>query len=133
MQIAAQSLYLPSEKKTMKNVSELLNAAKMAADLPSDYALAKAIGRKGSHIADLRAGRRWPSRTEVPKLAAMIGMEPAELLMVIECMRSGDPTLIESAQRMLQKLQSFAAGFGGFSMAYQALDVVPMPLHYILC
>lgn len=117
----------------MKNINELLDAAKEAAELPSDYALAKAIGREQTLISSFRAGRRWPSRTDVPRIAALMGMEPAELFMAIECMRSGDPVLMESAQRMLQKLQSVAAGVGGFSMAYQAVSVVPESLHYILC
>ena len=117
----------------MKNVSEIIDAAKIGGGYHSDYALAKAIDRPPTLISAMRAGRRWPVLSDTRHFAHMIGMEPAELFLAIESMRSGDPTLIESAQRMLQKLQSVAAGFGGFSLAYQAVSSSSNALHYILC
>lgn len=101
----------------MKNVNEIIEAAKIGGGFRSDYALAKAIDRPQTVISSWRAGRRWPVLADTTQLAEFIGMEPAELFLAVEAMRTGDPTLIESAQRMLQKLQSVAAAAAPVALA----------------
>lgn len=117
----------------MKTLAELLDAAQKGANLPSDYALAKQLGVHGTYISAVRNGRRWPSRHHIPVLAEMIGMESAELYSAIEIMKTGDIDLMESAQRMLQKLHSKAAGIGGLCMGFQVVSEVYTETKFALC
>lgn len=64
-------------------IVELLEQAKTRANLPSDYALAKAIGVKTGHVSDWRKGKRHPSDDEAVQLATLAGMDEMQVIAAI--------------------------------------------------
>lgn len=64
-------------------IIELLDQAKNRANLPSDYALAKALGVKTGHVSDWRKGKRHPSDEEAIQLATLAGLEEMQVIAAI--------------------------------------------------
>lgn len=66
------------------NVADLMDKAKTRANLPSDYALAKAMGLDRSIISAWRKGKRHPSTDEAVQLATLAGLEEMPVIAAIE-------------------------------------------------
>ena len=65
-------------------ISELLDQAKTRANLPSDYALAKAIGTSTGVVSNWRKGKQHPSNTEAVQLATLAGLPEMQVIAEIE-------------------------------------------------
>lgn len=65
-------------------IDELLDKAKTRSNLPSDYALAKAMGIERQIISQWRKGRRHPSNEEAVQLATLAGLEEMQVIAQIE-------------------------------------------------
>lgn len=65
-------------------IAELIEKAKARANLPSDYALAKAIGVQNGNIANWKKGKRHPSNQEAIQLATLAGVDELAVIAQIE-------------------------------------------------
>jgi hypothetical protein len=65
-------------------INELLDRAKTRANLPSDYALAKAVGIPQSTVTGWRKAKRHPSNEEAIQLATLAGLEEMPVIAQIE-------------------------------------------------
>jgi len=65
-------------------LNELIDKAKTRANLPSDYALAKALGVKSGHVSGWRKGARHPSNDEAVQLATLAGLPEMNVIAEIE-------------------------------------------------
>lgn len=65
-------------------LNELLDRAKTRANLPSDYALAKALGIHTGTITNWRKGKQHPSNEEAVQLAALAGLPEMTVIAEIE-------------------------------------------------
>lgn len=63
---------------------ELIEKAKTRANLPSDYALAKALGTERQIVSGWRKGTRHPSNTEAVQLATLAGLPEMSVIAEIE-------------------------------------------------
>lgn len=59
---------------------ELLDAAKAASGIPSDYRLAQILEIRDSAVANWRAERAWPSDPHILRLAEMAKLDQARVL-----------------------------------------------------
>ncbi|MDD2943644.1 MAG: hypothetical protein PHC51_11850 [bacterium] len=65
-------------------INDLLDKAKTRANLPSDYALAKAINVSRGWISEYRKGKRHPSNEVAVQLATLAGLEEMSVIAAIE-------------------------------------------------
>lgn len=65
-------------------IIELIEKAKTRANLPSDYALAKALGISRVIVSTWRRGKAHPSTTEAAQLATLAGLEEMRVIAEIE-------------------------------------------------
>lgn len=65
-------------------LNELLEKAKQRANLPSNYALAKAINVPQSTVTGWVKGRRHPSNEEAVQLATLAGLDEMQVIAEIE-------------------------------------------------
>jgi len=65
-------------------IIELIEKAKTRANLPSDYALAKALGIDRSVISQWRKDKKHPSTEEAIQLATLAGLEEMPVIAQIE-------------------------------------------------
>lgn len=65
-------------------IIELIEKAKTRANLPSDYALAKALGISRVIVSTWRRGKAHPSTTEAAQLATLAGLEEMHVIAEIE-------------------------------------------------
>lgn len=68
-------------------INDLLDKAKARANLPSDYALAKALGVQTGIVSNWRKGKRHPSDEEAVQLATLAGLDEMQVIAAIhyEC------------------------------------------------
>lgn len=66
------------------NLIELIEKAKTRANIPSDYALAKALGIERQIISQWRKGNRHPSNEEAVQLATLAGLPEMQVIALIE-------------------------------------------------
>lgn len=65
-------------------IIELLEKAKVRANIPSDYALAKVLGIERQIISGWKNGKRHPSNEEAVKLATLAGLDEMRVIAEIE-------------------------------------------------
>jgi hypothetical protein len=65
-------------------LNELIDRAKSLANLKSDYALAKAMGKPNGIIAGWRKGKRHPSNEEAIQLATLAHLDEMSVIAAIE-------------------------------------------------
>lgn len=65
-------------------IIELMDKARARANLPSDYALAKAMGIDRSIVSQWRKGKKHPGTTEAAQLATLAGLEEMPVIAQIE-------------------------------------------------
>lgn len=61
-------------------INDLIEKAKNRANIPSDYALAKAIGIDRTIISAWKKGRRHPSDEEAVQLATLAGLDEMQVI-----------------------------------------------------
>jgi hypothetical protein len=72
----------------MKSTEQYLDEVKERLDLPSDYALAKALGLTRTAVSNYRSGRSMPDDLACARLADAIGCEPMEVIAAINYQRA---------------------------------------------
>jgi hypothetical protein len=60
----------------MSAVDDLLDRAKAASGLPSDYSITRRLHKAASWVYELRAGRRLPTQEATIALAELAGEDP---------------------------------------------------------
>ncbi|WP_250479029.1 MULTISPECIES: DUF3693 domain-containing protein [unclassified Caballeronia] len=110
----------------MKTSSQYLDAAKTELDLPSDYALAKALGVTPSTISKYRLGRSAPDDLVCARIAEILSLEPMEVIAAVHYERSTD----ERARELWSSIWGKAAGAIATSSIVFAVcfgTIVPTP------
>ncbi len=65
-------------------LSEIIEKAKLRANITSDYALAKVLGIERQVVSDWKKNKRHPSVDEAVKLATLAGIEEIRVIAEIE-------------------------------------------------
>ncbi|MEQ1915397.1 MAG: hypothetical protein ABL856_01585 [Gallionella sp.] len=65
-------------------IAEIIDKAKVRANIASDYALAKALGKHTGTVANWRKGKQHPSNEEAVQLATLAGMDEMQVIAEIE-------------------------------------------------
>lgn len=90
--------------------NELLDGAKLKLGLSSDYALAKAMGIRGTgKIANYRAGRNSPDEAVCFQLAEILEIEPSAIIAMVRLEAEREPAKIEFWKRQATRY-ALAAG-----------------------
>ena len=66
------------------DMSKVIDSAKKALDVESDYALAKKLEINQARISSYRKGKETPDAYACARLAEVLGMDPFELLAKVE-------------------------------------------------
>jgi len=82
---------------------EYLDAAKTAAKVPSDYALAKKLEISPGAICDVRQGKRGLPLDAVYRLAIILEMDPAQMVAEMEAERETNPGKAEFWRSFLSR------------------------------
>lgn len=90
----------------MKQLDQLLDCARSASNLASDYALAKKLDLDVTLIYRYRAGRGLPSQDTVILLAEIAGQPVGEWLAWVECQRAHDDKLSRVWKDVAERLAS---------------------------
>lgn len=72
----------------MKSAEQYLDEARSRLDLPSDYALAKALGLTRAAVSRYRCGAGLPDDLACVQIAEAIGCEPMEVIAAINYQRA---------------------------------------------
>ena len=89
----------------MRTISEVLDRAKKAQKVKSDYKLSLCIGIGESSLADYRKGRGLPDETNCIKLANAMGENPALLTVEMQAQRARTPEAREVWMGIARRLQ----------------------------
>lgn len=84
----------------MSAINLLMNRAKAASYLPSDYALAKRLGSAMSAVYDWRAGRRRPTSGQIILLAELAKEDEIYWLATIEGSHAKDDNVARIWRRI---------------------------------
>lgn len=76
----------------MRTTPEFLDAVKAAHNLPSDYALAIALGITRSSVSKLRNGKDCLGDETAEKVAELLGIEPAYVVACCHAERAKKPS-----------------------------------------
>jgi predicted transcriptional regulator len=110
----------------MKSTEQYLDAVKDRLDLPSDYALAKALGVTRAAVSSYRVGRSMPDDLVCARIAAVIGVEPMEVIAAINYQRAKS----DDARSLWESIWGKAAGAIALNLivcAVGSLAVAPTP------
>lgn len=66
------------------DINRLIDEAKRALELETDYALAKALGMDNKRLYDYRHGKNKPDTYAATRLALAVGRDPLEVIAEIE-------------------------------------------------
>lgn len=98
----------------MNMTNRLLDEAKAALQVPSDYALAKRLGMHHSTISGYRAQRSQLDVDACFRVAEVLGREPAAIIAAVEAERATKPEVKEAWIQRLKQLGGVAAGIAIF-------------------
>jgi transcriptional regulator with XRE-family HTH domain len=110
----------------MKSTVQYLDAVKDRLDLPSDYAIAKALNVTRAAVSSYRTGRSMPDDLVCARIAAVIGVEPMEVIAAINYQRAKN----DDARSLWESIWGKAAGAIALNLivcVVGALAVVPSP------
>lgn len=108
----------------MKSTGQYLDEVKERLDLPSDYAIAKALGVTRAAISSYRTGRSMPDDLVCARIAAALDVEPMEVISAINYQRAKS----DDARKLWETIWGKAAGAIALSLiacAVGALAVAP--------
>lgn len=72
----------------MKSTEQYLDEVRERLELPSDYALAKALGLTRASVSSYRVGRTLPDDLACARIADAIGCDPMEVIAAINYQRA---------------------------------------------
>ncbi|MCX5545677.1 helix-turn-helix domain-containing protein, partial [Paraburkholderia sp. CNPSo 3076] len=72
----------------MKSTEQYLDEVRERLELPSDYALAKALGLTRASVSSYRVGRTLPDDLACARIADAIGCDPMEIIAAINYQRA---------------------------------------------
>lgn len=98
----------------MITANELIEAAKAAAGVPSNYRLAKVLGVTENTVANWKHGRTAPDDQMAVRLAEMAHLDPADVLPAMYALRTSDPALRSVWARVSDRLTREGATMGIF-------------------
>ena len=116
----------------MRTIENVLERAKQAQNIKSDYKLALVLGIGESALANYRHGRSLPDAKACTKLALCMGEDPAILTVQMQARRSKDKETRELWLSIAQRLQK---GFADVHiMAWIAIFTVagPVLFHWLV-
>lgn len=112
----------------MRTILEVLDQAKRALNITSDYRLAIMLGIGESALSNYRQGRSLPDEKAAAKLAAAMGEKPDLLLVEIQAQRVKD---LESKAMWMNLAKRLQAGFADVQnlilLAIVAIAVAALP------
>lgn len=82
---------------------EYLDAARTAANVPSDYALAKRLEISRGNLCDVRKGKRGLPLDAIYRLAIILEMDPGQLVAELEAERETNPGKAEFWRSFLSR------------------------------
>lgn len=91
------------------NTQQLLDAAKAAQALPSDYALAARMGISRSAVSGYRHGRTRPDDTMAARLAELAGLDPDATVAAMHAQRAASEPERQRWERIAERLQRAGA------------------------
>lgn len=106
-------------------ITELLDQAKSRASLPSDYALAKALGISPGNLSNIRKGKAHPSNTLAVQLATLAGRDEMQVIAEIELRTANSEKKKEFWQQFLEH-RSHAATISAIVLGLSIL-ATPQP------
>ncbi|MBD1410261.1 DUF3693 domain-containing protein [Burkholderia contaminans] len=92
----------------MKTTAQWLDALKERLGLPSDYAVAKALGVTRGAVSHYRTGRSAFDDVTAVRAAELLGMDPAVMLASVQYERAKNEDVREAWASLLEK---FSEGF----------------------
>ena len=107
------------------DMDKLIEQAKTRANLPSDYALAKALGIQTGIVANWRKGKRHPSNQEAIQLATLAGLDEMQVIAEIELRTANTEKKKEFWQQFLEH-RSHAATISAIALGLSIL-ATPQP------
>lgn len=107
----------------MKTTGEYLDAVKARLDLPSDYAIAKALEVTPSAVSKYRLGRSAPDDLVCARIAEILHIEPMEVIAAIHFERSND----ERARALWESIWGKAVGATALSLTVFAVGLSAAP------
>ena len=107
----------------MKSTVQYLDAAKCHLGIPSDYALAKALGVTRAAVSKYRMGTSLPDDLVCAKIADILGCEPMEVIAAINYQRSKT----DDARSLWEGIWGKAAGAIALSLTLFAVGLSVAP------
>lgn len=110
----------------MKSTEQYLGEVKDRLELPSDYAIAKALGVTRAAVSRYRMGHSMPDDLVCARIAEILCIEPMEVIAATNYQRSKT----DEARTLWESIWGKAAGAIALSLiacAVGALAVVPSP------
>lgn len=89
--------------------AEYLEAAKAALNLPSDYAIAKAMGIDGGRLLKLKRGTRPMDEAEAIWIATTIQADPAQVMADLAEQREKNPKKKDFLKGFMKRAAALAA------------------------
>lgn len=112
----------------MQTTKQLLDRAKKARGLTSDYQLSKALGVVNSAVTNWRSGRSSPDDVIAAHLAEMAGQDPCSVVAELHAARAKSPEARALWMRMAEQVRHAVAAVMlavGAAMLLGALSPAP--------
>lgn len=93
----------------MQSTKQLLDKAKKAQGIESDYKLAQALGVVQTAVTNWRSGRSHPDDVRAAQLAEMAGQDPSSVIAELHAARAKTPEVRALWLRMAQQLRHAVA------------------------
>ncbi|WP_404989555.1 helix-turn-helix domain-containing protein [Caballeronia sp. LZ016] len=107
----------------MKTTGKYLDEVRDRLDLPSDYAIAKALGVTRSAISSYRTGRTVPDDLVCARIAAALGVEPMEVIAATNYQRAKT----DEARTLWESIWGKAAGAIALTLTLFAVGLSVAP------
>ena len=108
---------------SVKTTGHYLDAVKIRLDLPSDYAIAKALSVTPSTVSKYRLGRSAPDDLVCARIAEILEIEPMEVIAAVHFERSTEPR----ARALWEGIWGKAAGAIALSLTVCAVGLSVAP------
>lgn len=109
------------------NTCELLDSAKAALGLPSDYALSKWLGVTRSMMSRYRCGKDHLGDEYALKIAEALKIHPGAVLAAIHAERSKRPAVKKAWEKIARQLGTAASVFFAVFLAAVLFSAAPSP------
>ncbi|VTU20709.1 Phage related protein [Variovorax sp. SRS16] len=93
----------------MQTTKQLLDRAKKAQGIESDYRLAQVLGVVNSAVTNYRAGRSHPDDAVAARLAELAGQDPSSVIAELHAERAKTPEVRALWMRMASQLRHAVA------------------------